>query len=88
MARLQHKRPLCCRPRDLLQLAMLLSLSNCWKLVSCQRIGKHVDAGHADTRQELAPVPRNSKLLICPPASLLLCSAGILSCYEGSEYDT
>ena len=76
MARLQHKRPLCCRPRVLLQLAMLTSLNNFWKVVSCQRIGKDVDTGHADTHRDRAPIPRNSKLPTRPYVSLLIFSAG------------
>ena len=76
MARLQHKRPLCCRPRVILQLAMLLSLHNFWKVVSCQRVGKDVDAGRADTNWDSAPVPKNSELLTYLTVSALYCSAG------------
>ena len=78
-ARLQHKRPLCCRPHVLLQTLMLLSLFSLWKVVSCQRMGQDVDDGHADTHRDRAPMPRNSKLLLYIPVSLLLCSAWHLS---------
>ena len=64
MARLQHKRTLCCRPRVLLGLTMLLSLRNLWKVVSCQGIGRNVDAEHAETSQKRAPMRRSCKPLL------------------------
>ena len=65
MACLQHKRPLCCRPRSWPRLIMLLCLGSLWKGVACQRMEKDVDTGPPDTQRDHAPVPRKSKLLIC-----------------------
>lgn len=82
MARLQHKRTLCCRPRGLLFLTMLLSLSNLWKVVSCQGIGRDGDAEHAEAHQKRAPAPRNCRPLTacCKQAAAAAVLIGLQIC--------
>ena len=55
--------PLVLQAAHIAKLTMLLGLSKCWQVVSCQSAGRDGEAGHADAHQNRAPSPRDCEHL-------------------------